>query len=474
MRLAGADPASAASIIGHWVPLDLLASGVPPDVSTDLAAGLAPNKPAEAALALAVPDAPGDYLLILDIVTPERGSLAAAGIDPTIIRIHVVAPALPTPGTGRQPGRDHRPEEHDRGRRGTIGACPRRLPRWSAPTHPTSTPPTTPGRTPPATGSTISRRTSPRSHSRRRRHGPPRHRVLDGPDDDRARGLLPRGADTAEERLGYYASRFPLVEVDATYYALPARRTAELWVERTPPDFTFDIKAHALMTGQPTETKRLPKDLREALPAELAAKAAHLREGPAGRPARRRLGAGSPTGSSRSRRPASSARSCSSTRAGSSPRRRTATTIEEAVGRLRDAGMTGAVEFRSASWFNEKNLERTIGVPRRPEDPARHRRRAAGLQVERPADRRRDLAGPRDRALPRPAGRDLGGEGHPDRRALPLPVRRDELADWAPRVRETAGQAKDTHVLFNNCYANYGATNALELAQLLLDLEAGR
>jgi hypothetical protein len=27
-------------------------------------------------------------------------------------------------------------------------------------------------------------------------------------------------------------------------------------------------------------------------------------------------------------------------------------------------------------------------------------------------------------------------------------------------------------VLFNNCYANYGATNALELAQLLLDLEA--
>ena len=84
--------------------------------------------------------------------------------------------------------------------------------------------------------------------------------------------FYPHGADTAEERLGYYASRFPLVEVDATYYSLPARRTAELWVERTPPDFMFDIKAHALMTGQPTETKRLPKDLREALPAELAEK----------------------------------------------------------------------------------------------------------------------------------------------------------------------------------------------------------
>ena len=48
----------------------------------------------------------------------------------------------------------------------------------------------------------------------------------------------------------------------------------------------------------------------------------------------------------------------------------------------------------------------------------------------------------------------------------------EELAEWAPRVREIASQASDTHVLFNNCYANYGATNALELAQLLLDLQA--
>ena len=48
----------------------------------------------------------------------------------------------------------------------------------------------------------------------------------------------------------------------------------------------------------------------------------------------------------------------------------------------------------------------------------------------------------------------------------------DELADWAPRVRDLAAGATDTHVLFNNCYANYGATNALELSQLLLDLEA--
>src|SRR2546423_14220726 len=84
--------------------------------------------------------------------------------------------------------------------------------------------------------------------------------------------FYPVGADSAEERLAYYASSFPVVEVDATYYALPAERTAQLWAERTPPDFTFDIKAHALMTGQGTETKRLPKAIREALPDELKAK----------------------------------------------------------------------------------------------------------------------------------------------------------------------------------------------------------
>ena len=60
--------------------------------------------------------------------------------------------------------------------------------------------------------------------------------------------------------------------MDATYYALPMRQMTELWVERTPDDFVFDIKAHALMTGHPTETKRLPKELRESLPKALAGK----------------------------------------------------------------------------------------------------------------------------------------------------------------------------------------------------------
>ena len=57
--------------------------------------------------------------------------------------------------------------------------------------------------------------------------------------------FYPKGADTAEERLRFYASQFPVVEVDATYYVLPNKRSAQSWAERTPKDFVFDIKAHA-------------------------------------------------------------------------------------------------------------------------------------------------------------------------------------------------------------------------------------
>ena len=84
--------------------------------------------------------------------------------------------------------------------------------------------------------------------------------------------FYPKGSDSAEERLRFYAGQFPVVEVDATYYALPYKRMAEAWAERTPKDFVFDVKAHALMTGQPTEVARLPKSIREELPAVLVEK----------------------------------------------------------------------------------------------------------------------------------------------------------------------------------------------------------
>jgi hypothetical protein len=54
--------------------------------------GIASGNKADAILGLTAPSTPGDYLLVLDVVTPERGSLVASGADPTLVRITVVAP----------------------------------------------------------------------------------------------------------------------------------------------------------------------------------------------------------------------------------------------------------------------------------------------------------------------------------------------------------------------------------------------
>jgi uncharacterized protein YecE (DUF72 family) len=79
--------------------------------------------------------------------------------------------------------------------------------------------------------------------------------------------FYPPSVRSAEERLRFYAEQFNTVEVDSTYYALPAERNAKLWAERTPDGFVFNIKPFALMTQHPAEISRLPKHLREMLSA---------------------------------------------------------------------------------------------------------------------------------------------------------------------------------------------------------------
>ena len=81
----------------------------------------------------------------------------------------------------------------------------------------------------------------------------------------------PEVKNDAEGRLRYYAERFPMVEVNASFYALPAVETVAAWAERTPPGFRFHVKAHQVISGHPSEPGRLPAPLRK-LPAELDAK----------------------------------------------------------------------------------------------------------------------------------------------------------------------------------------------------------
>lgn len=78
--------------------------------------------------------------------------------------------------------------------------------------------------------------------------------------------FYPPGCTSAEARLRFYASQFPIVEVDSSYYAMPSGSNSVLWAERTPPAFVFNIKAFRLFTGHQTDRAKLPKDIQAALP----------------------------------------------------------------------------------------------------------------------------------------------------------------------------------------------------------------
>lgn len=52
------------------------------------------------------------------------------------------------------------------------------------------------------------------------------------------------------EMLGYYASKFPTVEVNTSFYALPKPATLIRWLESVPPGFTFALKAPRAITHE--------------------------------------------------------------------------------------------------------------------------------------------------------------------------------------------------------------------------------
>lgn len=52
-----------------------------------------------------------------------------------------------------------------------------------------------------------------------------------------------------KDKLITYSSVFPIVELDATYYAIQRISTIDKWCKETPEDFKFIVKAHRYMTG---------------------------------------------------------------------------------------------------------------------------------------------------------------------------------------------------------------------------------
>lgn len=268
-------------------------------------------------------------------------------------------------------------------------------------------------------------------------------------------GWYPASADTPEKRLSYYARQFPLVEVDATYYSPPAERTARLWAERTPPGFTFNVKAFSLLTGHPTRVSALYKDLRpdtdkrNVYPDDLPAQAYE-------EVWTRFLSALDPL--------------VEAGKLGAllfqfppwfTIKRANKEYLLEVARRC--APLRPVVEFRHASWFDGDNAEETLGFLREHGLPF--------VCVDMPQGHKSSvppvLAATADLAVVRFHGHSEKWTSKDIHEKFGYDYSKRELRDWAPKLRELAGQAEQTHVLMNNCYRDYAQRNATTLAGLL-------
>lgn len=268
-------------------------------------------------------------------------------------------------------------------------------------------------------------------------------------------GWYPAAADTPEKRLRHYATRFPLVEVDATYYSPPAERTARLWAERTPADFTFNIKAFSLLTGHPTKVSALYKELRprtektNVYPNDLPAQTYE-------EVWTRFLSALDPL-----------------VEAGKlgvilfqfppwfTIRRDNKQYLLEV--RARCDPLPIAVEFRHESWFAGENQEETLGFLREHEIPY--------VCVDEPQGHTSSvppvLAATADRAVVRFHGHSDHWTSKDIHEKYRYRYSERELAQWAPRLRALAEETGETHVILNNCYADYAHRNGETLNALL-------
>lgn len=264
-------------------------------------------------------------------------------------------------------------------------------------------------------------------------------------------GWYPAGRRDAEGRLRYYAQRFPVVEVDASYYALPSERNSRLWVERTPDGFVFDVKAFSLLTGHPTRSAvmpgGLPPDARD--PAVLDEVWARFAEGigPLRRSGRLgsvlfqfppwlRAGAGAEA------------------------------FVEECARRAE--GWPLAVEFRHPSWWEAGRAEATSALL------ARCAMAAVGVDMVQSLPSSvppvTPVTSPR-LSVVRFHGRSAAwGTGSKEDR-FRYAYGAEELGAWVPRLRRLADRVEQVHVLFNTCCGD-ASVRAAELMSGLLGLSA--
>ncbi|WP_319458414.1 DUF72 domain-containing protein [Micromonospora sp. RTP1Z1] len=268
-------------------------------------------------------------------------------------------------------------------------------------------------------------------------------------------GWYPRAANTPAGRLGWYAERFGLVEVDTSYYAIPLPETSEGWVAATPPGFTFDVKAFSLFTGHHTPVAALPADLRPAGgPSRI-----RWRDLPAGaydelwdrfRAALAPIAAADRLGAVLLQFPPWLART-------EAAKRR----IAELARRCRPWRVS--VELRHSSWFTEDALVDTVTFLREHgltyvcvDMPQGHASSVPPI-----------LVATADLAVVRFHGHSTAWESGDKQDKFRYAYGEEELRRWSVLLTELAGECAELHVLMNNCCGDQAQRDAARLAGLL-------
>jgi uncharacterized protein YecE (DUF72 family) len=279
--------------------------------------------------------------------------------------------------------------------------------------------------------------------------------------------FYPKKSMSAEARLRFYASVFDVVEVNASYYAIPDVLTVRRWAERTPPGFVFHAKAWSLMTGHNPRAATLPADVQALLPRQ-------PRRSPRGEILADEV---PPEGVDAAFR-----------------------LFRAALGPLEEAGKLGYVLFQFAPWvhFEDRWLAYLAGLPARLPGwtlavELRHRTwfpdhadetlralraaRLAHVVTDAPA-----VAGamPHVTAVTAPAAvmrlhgrnaegwlRQLRGEEPAVREKYDYLYQEPELAALLPELSAMAEDSEEVFVSFNNNNRDYPVRNALMLKRLL-------
>ena len=258
-----------------------------------------------------------------------------------------------------------------------------------------------------------------------------------------------------EKRLEFYASQFPIVEVDATYYSPPAEQTTALWAARTPADFVFNIKAYGLLTGHPVKTSTIYKDIRpETEKANVYPKDVEPQ-----------VYEEIWTRFLSSLDPLVSAGKLGVLLFQFPPwftiRRSNKDYLVEV--KKRCSPLKVAVEFRHASWFDGDNRSETLELLRKHHLPF--------VCVDMPQGHKSSIPpvaeATADLALVRFHGRSEEWTSNDIHKKFGYLYSERELKDWAPKLRKLSSAAKETHVLMNNCYSDYAQRNAKQLIDLL-------